>query len=93
MSLRSKLNLQEEEALSTEVQRLPCLYDKSNAGCKEKDQKQNAWKEAEHAPQGKVHKTCYQRFTFSYSSLAGSSSSQNLEINDKSSLTRLRFIL
>ena len=47
MLSRSKLNLQEEEALSTEVQRFPCLYEKSNAGYKEKDRKQNAWKKVE----------------------------------------------
>ena len=44
------------------------------------------------AKEFKVHKTCYQKFTFSYSSpAASSSSSQNLEINDNSTYDKGNF--
>ena len=42
-----KPNLKEEERLAEEVRKLPCLYDKSNEGYKEKVRKKNAWREVE----------------------------------------------
>ena len=44
-----KLSILEEKALSNEMQKYPCLYDKSDPGYKGKDRKQNAWREIERA--------------------------------------------
>ena len=42
-----KSNLKEEERLTEEIRKFPCLYDKSNEGYKEKDREKNAWREVE----------------------------------------------
>ena len=42
----TKSNLKEEEKLAEEIQKFPCLYDKSS-GYKEKNRKKNAWCEVE----------------------------------------------
>lgn len=42
---RQSFDIREDEQLSIEIRRYPCLYDKSNAGYKEKDRAENAWKE------------------------------------------------
>ena len=42
-------NLNQDELLSTEIQKFPCLYDKSDKGFKEKDRVANAWMEIETA--------------------------------------------
>ena len=43
----NKCNLQGDERLSIEVEKYPCLYNKSEKGYKEKDRKKNAWKKIE----------------------------------------------
>ena len=40
-------NIQDEERLAEEVQKYPCLYGKRNEGYKEKDRKENTWREGE----------------------------------------------
>lgn len=44
-------NLNHDESLMTEVQKFPCLYDKSDRGFKEKDRILNAWREIDTALQ------------------------------------------
>ena len=44
MADRKKLSFQEEEKLSFQVKKFPCLFDKSDKGYKEKDCVANAWK-------------------------------------------------
>ena len=43
----NKCNIQDEERLIEEVQKYPCLYGKRNEGYKEKDRKENTWREGE----------------------------------------------
>ena len=43
----NKCNIQDEERLAEEVQKYPCLYGKRNEGYKEKDRKENTWREGE----------------------------------------------
>ena len=40
-------NMKEDEALAQEVEKYPCIYDKSDLGHKEKDRVNNAWTEIE----------------------------------------------
>ena len=40
-------NIQDAEHLAEELQKYPCLYEKENKGCKERDQKENAWRAIE----------------------------------------------
>ena len=47
--VRAKFTTFEEETLAEEVQKYPCLYNKANAGYKEKDRKINIWKNVEEA--------------------------------------------
>ena len=42
--MKTFYNLQEEKQLANEVQKYPCLYDKSNPGHHEKDRVINAWR-------------------------------------------------
>ena len=45
--VKSKITIQEEEILSEEVRKCRCLYDKTDAGYKDKIRKINAWKKVE----------------------------------------------
>ena len=47
MGKTNKSNIVEEESLSVEVQKYPCLFDKSSKGYKERDRKLNAWTKVE----------------------------------------------
>ena len=47
--VKAKFTIYEEETLAEEVTKYPCLYDKTNAGYKEKDRKLNAWKKVKEA--------------------------------------------
>ena len=47
MGKTNKNNIVQEESLSVEVQKYPCLFDKSSKGYKERDRKLNAWKKVE----------------------------------------------
>ena len=47
MAGKHKRSLQEDEILSEEVHKYPCLFDKTCKGYKEKDRVKNAWKEVE----------------------------------------------
>ena len=47
MAKTNACNLEEEEILAEEVRKYPCLYDKSNAGYKERDRTKNAWRAIE----------------------------------------------
>ena len=40
-----KLSLEREEVFAFRVKEYPCLFDKTDKGCKEKDCVANAWKE------------------------------------------------
>ena len=42
---RQSFDIREDKQLFLEIRKYPCLFDKSNAGYKEKDQIKNAWKE------------------------------------------------
>ena len=44
MGKTNTCNLQEDELLTEEVRKYPCLYDKSDKGCKERDRTSNAWR-------------------------------------------------
>ena len=44
MADRRKLSLGNEEKLSFQVKKFPCLFDKTDKGYKEKDCTSNAWK-------------------------------------------------
>ena len=39
--------MQDNERLAEELETYPCLYEKRNTGCKEKDREENAWKTVE----------------------------------------------
>lgn len=45
--MKPHLSILEEERLAEEVRKYPCLYDKQDAGYKEKDRKKNAWRKVE----------------------------------------------
>ena len=47
MGRTNKSDLFEDESLSNEVQKYPCLYDKGNKGYKERDRRSNAWRRVE----------------------------------------------
>ena len=47
MGRTNKSDLFEDESLSNEVQKYPCLYDKGNKGYKERDRRPNAWRRVE----------------------------------------------
>ena len=40
-------HIQDTEHLAEELQKYPCLYEKGNKGCKERDRKENAWRAVE----------------------------------------------
>ena len=42
---RQYFDIREDEQLSIKIRKYPCLFNISNAGYKEKDQDENAWKE------------------------------------------------
>ena len=47
---RKKINtVQEEESLSEEVRRYPCLYDKAGEGYKDRTKNRNAWNAVDEA--------------------------------------------
>lgn len=51
-------NIRDDENLANEVQKYPCIYDKTDQGHKEKDRVENAWKEVDKAsgfPEGKTN--------------------------------------
>ena len=48
-STTNKCIIQEDEQLAEVIHQYPCLYDKSDAGYKEKDRKINAWRAVEEA--------------------------------------------
>ena len=39
--------MQDAERLAEELQKYPCLYEKGNKGCKERDRNENAWRTVE----------------------------------------------
>jgi len=45
--LGGKRKIKEDEDLSEEVRKYPCLYDKSDSGYKERDRVRNAWRAVE----------------------------------------------
>ena len=47
---RKYFDIREDEQLSIEIQKYPCPFDKSNAGCKEKGRVKNARKEIDNSP-------------------------------------------
>ena len=46
---RRSFDIMENEQLSIEIRKYPCLFDKSNAECKGKDRVKNAWKEIDNS--------------------------------------------
>ena len=60
MGKANKCNLEEDEILAEEMRKYPCLYDKADKGCKERDRKANAWKSVEEALgyEKGIFKTC-----------------------------------
>ena len=42
---RQYFDIREDEQLSIEIRKYPCLFNISNAGYKEKDRAENVWKE------------------------------------------------
>ena len=40
-------HVQDAECLAEELQKYPCLYEKGNNRCKERDRKENAWRVVE----------------------------------------------
>ena len=45
---RQFFDISEDEQLSIEIRKYPCIFDKSNVGYKEKDRVENAWKEIDY---------------------------------------------
>ena len=43
---RQYFNIREDEQLFIKIRNYPCFCNISNAGCKEKDRVENAWKES-----------------------------------------------
>ena len=46
---RQSFDIREDELLSIEIRKYPCLFNKSNAGYKEKDRVENARKEIDNS--------------------------------------------
>ena len=46
---RQSFDIREDEQLSIEIRKYPCLFDKSNAECKGKDRVKNTWKEIDNS--------------------------------------------
>ena len=46
---RQLFDIREDEQLSNEIRKYPCLFDKSNAGYKEKNLIETAWKEIDNS--------------------------------------------
>ena len=62
---RQSFDIREDEQLSTEIRKYPCLFDKSDAGCKEKDWVENTWKEIDNSLGTEEGITlCYDYFSF-----------------------------
>ena len=62
---RQLFDIREDEQLSNEIRKYPCLFDKSNAGHKEKNLIETAWKEIDNSLGIEEGITlCYEYFDF-----------------------------
>ena len=62
---RQSFDIREYEQLFIEIRKYPCLFDRSNAGYKEKDRVENAWKEIDNSLGTEERITlCYDSFNF-----------------------------
>ena len=62
---RQLFDIREDEQLSNESRKYPCLFDKSNAGYKEKNLIETAWKEIDNSLGIEEGITlCYEYFDF-----------------------------
>ena len=62
---RQSFDIREDKQLFLEIRKYPCLFDKSNAGYKEKDGVENAWKEFDNSLETEEGITlCYDYFNF-----------------------------
>ena len=62
---RQSFDIRESEQLFIEIRKYPCLFDRSNAGYKEKDRVENAWKEIDNSLGTEERITlCYDSFNF-----------------------------
>ena len=58
-------DIREDEQLSIKIRKYPCLFNISNAGYKEKDRVENAWKEIDNSLGTEERITlCYDSFNF-----------------------------
>ena len=63
--LRQSFDIREDGQLSIEIRKYLCLFDKSNAGYKEKDRVEKAWKEIDNSLGIEEGITlCYNYFNF-----------------------------
>ena len=62
---RQSFDIRKDKQLFLEIRKYPCLFDKSNAGYKEKNGVENAWKEFDNSLETEEGITlCYDYFNF-----------------------------